>query len=171
MLRKTFLAAASLATLLAAAAPGWADGHVIEHGDLMIMDVWARESHQTAKAGASYLSIMNHGDTPDRLIGASAGVSNKVEIHTHIMENDVMKMRQVDGIDLPAGETTALAPGGDHIMFMGLNGPFEEGSEFPLTLVFEKAGEIEVTVAVKDIAHKGAGHSGHSNHSGHGDHN
>jgi hypothetical protein len=72
-----------------------------------------------------------------------------VEIHAMSMDGDVMRMRQIDGIDLPAGGMVELKPGGFHLMFMELKAPLQAGTRFPLTLRFEKAGELAVTVAVE----------------------
>lgn len=130
-------------------------------GDLVVEDVWARASAGMARAGAAFMTIKNTGE-PDKLIAAKANVSKKVELHTHLHENGVMKMRQVDHVAAHKG-MTMLKPGGDHVMFMNLNAPFEEGKTFPLTLVFEKAGEIDVDVHIKSV-----GAMGNANSHGHG---
>jgi len=123
-------------------------------GDIQITKPWARASAGQAKAGAAFLAIANTGTTDDRLVAARADVSRKTELHTHIKEGDLMKMRQVEAIDVPAGKTVALQPGGLHVMFMGLNAPLASGTHFPLTLVFEKAGEITVDVEVQGVSSK-----------------
>ncbi|MCW9033940.1 MAG: copper chaperone PCu(A)C [Rhodospirillales bacterium] len=118
-------------------------------GGIEVSDAWARASAKMAKAGAAFLTIKSTGGA-DRLIAAKAGVSKKVELHTHIKEGDIMKMRRIEGgIEVPAGGMAMLKPGGHHVMFMGLSAPFNEGTMFPLTLVFEKAGEIQTKVMVK----------------------
>ena len=131
-------------------------------GDIMIEQPWARASAGMAKAGAAFMTIKNAGDA-DRLIGAKADVSKRVELHTHLMEDGVMKMRQVEAIDVPAQGMAMLKPGSYHVMFMGLEAPFKEGDTFALTLIFEKAGEIPVEVAVQSAgamdAMKGMDHS------------
>jgi len=133
-------------------------------GDIDIENPWARASAGPAKAGAAFMDIGNSGKA-DRLVGASADVSKVVELHTHIRDGDVMKMRRVDAIDLPADATTYLQPGGLHVMFMGLTAPLEEGESFPLTLTFENAGDITVEVEVKAAGAMGGMHGqGH----GHG---
>lgn len=124
-------------------------------GDIQVSSPWARASAGPAKAGAAFLSIKNSGSADDRLIAARADVSDRAELHTHIMEGNLMKMRQVDGIDVPAGQTVALQPGGLHVMFLGLHAPFKQGEHFPLTLVFEKAGDIAVDVEIQGVAAKG----------------
>jgi copper(I)-binding protein len=119
-------------------------------GDLTITDAWARASAGRAPAGAAFMTIENAG-ADDRLIAGDADVSETVELHTHVRDGEVMRMRQVEAIDLPAGETTLLQPGGLHVMFIGLHAPLKEGESFPLTLSFEQAGEVTVTVTVKGV--------------------
>lgn len=138
-------------------------------GDLTVTAPWARASAAMARAGAAFMQITNAG-TEDRLVAAAADVSERIELHTHIMEDGVMRMREVEGgIAIGAESDTMLEPGGLHVMFLGLDGPFEEGTSFPLTLTFEQAGEVTVDVQVRSPgagAMEGRGHSGH----GHGDH-
>ncbi|WP_299981868.1 copper chaperone PCu(A)C [uncultured Ruegeria sp.] len=125
-------------------------------------DAYARSAGKSAKAGAAFMMIENQGETDDRLIGAASDVADRVELHTHkIDENGVAKMMQVeDGILIPAGETHMLKRGGDHVMFMGLNAPFEQGAMVPVTLIFEQAGEVVVEIPI-DLERKDNG--GHSN--------
>lgn len=118
--------------------------------DIQIMDAYARSSGPMAKAGAAFMHIMNTGTSDDRLIDAKSSAAKKVELHTHIdMGDGVMKMTHVpEGFSLPAGEAHMLQRGGDHVMFMGLTAPFEQGKLLDVTLVFERAGEIEVQIPV-----------------------
>ena len=104
------------------------------------------------------LEIM--GEEPDRLIGGSSPVAEKAELHTHIMEGGVAKMRPVDAIEVAAGTPTVLEPGGLHLMLIGLNQKLEEGATMPLTLVFENAGEVTLEVPIKGMA-GGMGAAGH----------
>ncbi len=115
--------------------------------DIDIKDPWARASAGMAGAGAAFMSIANTGDV-DRLVSASADVSEVVELHTHIMEEGIMKMRRVATIDIPADTTVPLQPGGLHVMFIGLKAPLVEGQTVPVTLTFETAGEVNVSVPV-----------------------
>ena len=94
-------------------------------------------------AGGGYLKLQNSGPA-DRLVGASAPVSSSVELHSMTMEGDVMRMRQLEAIDVPAGKTVELKPGGLHLMLMGLKAPLKAGDSFVLKLRFEKAGEVAV---------------------------
>ena len=97
------------------------------------------------KTGGGFLTITNKGTTPDRLIAARSPVSLKVEVHEMKMAGSVMRMREVDGgIEIPPGATVTLKPGGYHIMFMELKAPLAQGGKVPVTLVFEKAGSIDV---------------------------
>lgn len=139
--------------------------------DIEVVDPYARSSGAMAMAGAAFMEIRNTGDEDDRLIAARAGVSEKVELHTHIeADNGVMQMREVEGgFSVPAGGSHMLQRGGDHVMFLGLTTTFEQGMNIPLTLVFEKAGEITVDVPV-DLQRKGKMMHGTMDHSkmGHG---
>ncbi len=133
-------------------------------GDITVNHAWARASAGMAKAGAAFMMIKNEGGS-DKVLSAKADVSAKVELHTHIMDGEIMRMRQVDSIDVAGGAVTKLAPGGLHVMLIGLKAPLKEGDSFPMTLVFEKAGEIAVDVKVKKPgamgAHKGHDEGGH----------
>lgn len=138
-------------------------------GDITVEGVWARASAGMARAGAAFMIIKNTGDA-DKLVAAKADVSNRVELHTHLHQDGVMKMRQIESVAVGKGITT-LQPGGDHVMFMGLNAPLKEGESFPLTLVFEKAGDVNVDVHIKSVGamgnmQKGMGHN--MNKMGHG---
>lgn len=146
------------------ASPSMADG--MKHGGIMVEQPWARATAGPAKAGAAYMTLVNHGHAADRLVGAKSDLAARTEIHTHLMENGVMKMRQVEGIEVAPGTPTVLQPGGLHIMFMGLKAPFKEGQALPLTLVFENAGEVPVTFTVQGV---GASQPMHDHdHSKHG---
>lgn len=136
----------------------------IKVGELMVQQPWARASIGQSKAGAAYLTVMNQGSEPDRLVAAEGTVANKVELHAHQMDDGVMKMRRVEAIEVAPGEPTVLKPGGLHVMLMGLKAPLVEGERFPLTLVFEKAGRIEVEVTIQ----KATDMEPHSGHGGHG---
>jgi copper(I)-binding protein len=151
MFRKLLLSAA---ICLASAA---AQAHDYNLGDLKIQHPWARATAPSAPAGAAFLTVVNSGAS-DKLLKASADVAKVVELHTHIMDGQVMRMRQVPDIDVAGGFETKLAPGGLHIMLIGLNAPLKEGTTFPLTLTFEKAGQVTVEVQVQGIAAKSATH-------------
>lgn len=122
---------------------------------IMIKDPYIRSASKSAPTGAAFMEIMNRGDQDDRLVGARSDIAAKVELHTHIEgENGVMQMRQIEGgINIPAGGIHRLARGGDHVMFMGLKQPFQQGETVPVTLTFEKAGDVVVEIPV-DLTRK-----------------
>ena len=134
------------AALLLAA--GIAGAHEFKAGAVVIGHPYARATAAGQTVGGGFFKLENKGSA-DRLLSASAKVSGSVEIHEMKMEGDVMRMRQVDSIALPAGQTVELKPGGLHIMFIGLKAPLKAGARFPMTLRFEKAGEVEVMVNVE----------------------
>ena len=155
--RRSLLAGA---VLLAAAAfagfAGAAKAHDFTLGEMKIDHPWARASAGPARNSAAFMTIHNAGGA-DRLISASADVSDRVELHTHEMDGDVMKMRQVEAIDVPANGMAELKPGGFHVMLIGLKAPLKEGESFPLTLTFENAGTVTLEVAVEAITSMGGG--------------
>ena len=108
---------------------------------------WARPTVAGQAGGGGFLKITG-GSTPDRLLSASAGIAQAVELHTMEMDGNVMRMRPIEGIAVPAGQTVELKPGGMHIMFVGLKQTLKNGARFPLTLRFEKAGEVKVEMQV-----------------------
>lgn len=144
---KTILAAVAACTL---ALPAFADG-------IMIKDAYARSSGASAKSGAAFLMIMNDTDQDDTLISATSDIAKRVETHTHILgENDVMMMREVEGgFPVAARSTHMLKRGGDHLMFMGLLRPMEQGDIITVTVTFEKAGEMTIEIPV-DLKRKPA---------------
>ncbi|WP_171131376.1 MULTISPECIES: copper chaperone PCu(A)C [unclassified Ruegeria] len=141
---------------------------VAAESSIKVDDSYARSSGATAKAGAAFMMIVNDGDTADRLIGVRSEAAARVELHTHeVDDNGVARMMEVEeGFEIPAGESHALERGGDHVMFMGLTQPFEQGVRVPVTLIFENAGEIDIEIPV-DLERKadpghGDGHGAHS---------
>jgi copper(I)-binding protein len=125
-----------------------AHAHEFKLGAITIGHPYARATAAGQPIGGGFLSFANAG-TADKLLSVSADVSKSVELHEMKMEGDVMKMRQVDGIDVPAGKTVELKPGGYHVMFVGLKAPLKAGDKFPAKLKFEKAGEVDVTFNVE----------------------
>ena len=137
--------------------------HDYKLGDIVVDHPWARASIGAAKAGAAYVMLQNLGSEPDRLIAAETGVAKRAELHTHTMQDGVMKMRKLEAIEVAPGEPTLLSPGGLHIMLMGLKVPLVEGETFSLTLTFEKAGPIEIEVVIDSATaldpHRDSGHT------------
>ena len=132
-------------------------------GSLEINDLWVRGSVPGQTNGAGYMLINNPTGVSDRLLSAQSDASNRLELHTVITENGVAKMRQVPGIDVPAKGSAKLAPGGFHLMFLQLTGPFKQGEMVPVVLKFEKAGEVRVNFTVKPSTFNpgSAGEQGH----------
>jgi copper(I)-binding protein len=118
-------------------------------GNVMVNDAYARVASKVAKSGAAFMMIHNHYDQDDRLVAAASDVAKRVELHTHLEEDGVMKMIKIkDGIVIPAGGMHALKRGGDHVMFMGLTRSLEHGDMIDLTLTFENAGQVVLTVQI-----------------------
>jgi periplasmic copper chaperone A len=124
-----------------------------QNGQLAVDNAWARATPGKSETGAAYVTIRS--PTADRLVAASTSVAKKAELHTMTMAGMVMKMRPVAGVDIPAGQPVTLAPGGYHIMLMGLAKPLTAGQSFPLTLTFAKAGTRTVDVAVEKVGAAG----------------
>ncbi|MCG7573472.1 copper chaperone PCu(A)C [Phaeobacter sp. CNT1-3] len=160
--KSTLLAAVATAFV---ALPAFADG-------IMVKDAYARSATPMAKTGAAFMMIMNHSGSDDRLIDARADVAKRVELHTHKDNGEgVMQMLHVkEGFAIADGEMLSLERGGHHVMFMGLTEPFTQDKMVPVTLVFEKAGEVVVEIPV-DLNRKGGHGHGHGDHGHkHGDH-
>lgn len=133
-----------------------------------IEDPYARAASPSAISGAAFMQIMNMGEAEDRLVAAASDVAERVELHTHVMDGDVMRMVEVEeGFAVPAGESISLERGGMHVMFLGLNRPLTQGDEVEVTLTFEQAGDVTVTIPV-DNERMPAG-MGHGMQHGHGD--
>ncbi len=116
-----------------------------------IMSPWARATPGGAKNGAAYMTIVNKGKEANRLIAVATPAAKMAEMHRTVSDNGVMKMLPVEGVDVKAGSQAVFKPGGYHVMLMDLTEPLVEGSSFPLTLTFAKAGKIEVTVKVQKV--------------------
>ncbi|HEY4250797.1 MAG TPA: copper chaperone PCu(A)C [Roseomonas sp.] len=151
--RRTLLAAA---IALLAALPAAAQDY--RAGDIIVSQGWSRAAGANATGGA-FLTIRNTGTAPDRLVAASSPIARRVELHIMSMDGDVMRMRPVDAVELPAGATVQLAPGGLHIMMIGLTQALEQGGTAPLTLRFERAGEVQVQLAVQAAGARGPQHA------------
>lgn len=124
------------------------NGEAIVHGNLQFELIWGRPSFESSN-GAVYLTIRNQGETAVSLMSVTAVIADAVEIHETKIENDVMQMRQItDGLEIPASGHVQMAPGGHHIMLIGLSQDLEEGDTYPITLHFEGEGDVEVMVEV-----------------------
>lgn len=164
---KTTLLAAAIAVL-----PALASAHV------EMTDAVARVASPLAQTAAVYLSIRNHSDEDDRLFLVETDAAERAEIHTHVQtDNGIVRMTELeDGIVIPSGETHTLAPGGDHIMLLGLTEPLEQGDTFEMLLYFDVWLPMVITVTVdNEAANALANHDSHGememetgDHSGHG---
>ena len=134
------------------------------HGakDLHIEQPWSRATAGNARTGAGYLNIVNPGAQPDRLDAAESPVAGHMELHEMAMVDNVMRMRPLErGIPVPAAGNVELKPGGLHLMFINLKAPLVQGTKIPVTLRFEKKGEVKIELEVRDIragAPSGHGH-------------
>jgi periplasmic copper chaperone A len=153
-LSRTFTFAALAATLVAA--PACAED--VKAGDLVISQAWSRATPNGAKIAGGYLTIENKGAAPDRLIGGSGDIAGKVEVHEMAVNNGVMTMRPLDkGLAIEPGKTVKLAPGGYHLMMFDLKGPLKQGEKVPVTLVFEKAGKVNLSLDVQGVGAQAPG--------------
>ncbi len=131
-----------LAASLLVAAPAWAQAPAVT-----VTDAWARATAASQKIGGAFVTIHDSA-APDRLVSASSPVADKVEVHETVDTNGVMSMRPVPVLPLAAGQTVQFKPGGYHLMLIGLKHKLDVGSSFPLTLTFDKAPPVTVTVTV-----------------------
>ena len=131
-------------------------------GDLVITQAWSRATPSGAKVAGGDLVIENKGKTADRLIGGAGEIAGKVEVHEMAMNNGVMTMRPHDkGLTIEPGQTVKLAPGGHHLMMFDLKGQLKQGDKVPVSLEFEKAGKVTVSLDVQGVgAQAPADHSG-----------
>ncbi len=127
-----------------------------------ITEAWAPPSLKGVKNGVAFVTIANDADQPDTLTGAETPSAASAELHTHEMQGDVMQMRAVKSITIPANETVAMQPGGLHIMLLQLNHELKEGDTVPLILHFEHTGDIKTEAKVR--AHDVEPAHGHSMH-------
>ena len=145
---RTLSKLALAAMLIGLVAPALAQG--TGSTSIAVEQPWARATPSGAKTGAVYMTIDNKSDTADRLTGVSSAVADKLQIHEMKLENGVMQMREISGgLPIPADGSVVLKPGSYHVMLIGLKKPLTAGETFPLTLTFEKAGNISVTVPVQ----------------------
>jgi len=144
-----FVGSLVLALLALHAGIAWPHSH--EKGDIQVRHPWSRATPAGAKVGVGYLEIRNNGTRPDRLLSATTPVAARVELHVTSREGEVMKMRQVRSFEVPAGSRLELGPGAGHLMLVDINRPLKKGERFPMTLRFERAGEIELEVEVQEM--------------------
>jgi copper(I)-binding protein len=149
---KSVTRAIACATILASLLAAPARAQEVKAGDLVITQAWSRATPGGAKVAGGYLTIENKGSAPDRLIGGSADVADKVQVHEMATSNGVMTMRPLDkGLAIEPGKTAKLAPGGYHLMLLGLKSPLKQGEKVPVTLEFEKAGKVKLSLDVQGV--------------------
>lgn len=140
--------------------------HDYNAGDIHIDHPWSRALPPVAPTGAAYLILENKGKQSDTLLSASTPIAGHVELHEHIHQDGLMKMQQIDSVEIAPGERVEFTPGGNHIMLFELKQPLADGDKYPMTLTFQKAGDIEVEVQVTAQPDEQDGHD----HGDHGDH-
>ena len=156
------LLAAAVAALILPAVPLPA----LANDGVTVQAPYARVLTPMSKSGAAFMVIMNHEGADDRLISASSDVADRVELHTHKTDsNGTMQMLKVpEGFVIPAGGKHALARGGDHLMFLGLKEPLQQGDVIRLMLTFERAGEVALEVPVDNTRSETMGRKGMVTH-------
>jgi periplasmic copper chaperone A len=136
------------------AAPAKAED--VKAGDLVISQAWSRATPGGAKTGGGFLTIENKGSAPDRLVTVSGDFAGKIEVHEMAVKDGVMTMRLLEnGLTIEPGKTVKLAPGGYHLMMLDLKAPLKQGDKLPVTLQFEKAGTVAVSLTVEGMGAKG----------------
>ena len=148
----------------------WLSSGAAAADSIMITDVFARASAGAAKNAAAFMTLQNNSGRDDHLVAVSTTRARKAELHIHFHDQGVTRMRPVAQITVPAGARATLKSGGDHIMLMGLTAPLKKGDTLSLTLVFQHAGEIAVTVPIGSISASGPAVNGHGHNHGGGRH-
>lgn len=142
---RTILNTAAVAMSFMLAVPAFAHGG--ESKGTEVSHPWVRATPGGSNITAAFMEIKS--DTGDKLVSVKCPSAGRAEVHTHVKEGDVMKMRRVEGLEISKGGSKVLKPGGDHVMLMDVKEPLKEGDLVKLTLTFEKAGEIEVEATVE----------------------
>lgn len=159
---RTFIVCAVAAALITPSAIAQGKTRTYKVGPIVIESPWARATPGGAQVAGGYLTITNTGQQPDRLIGGSLPLAASVEVHEMSMNDGVMKMRKLaNGLQIKPGQSVELKPGSYHLMFMGLHEGLKEGQTIKGTLVFEKAGSVEIGYRVAGIGAKSGGQMGH----------
>lgn len=130
---------------------GQAYAQISSQNTMMVERPWARATPAGAKNGAAYVTLINNGNARDSLLRATTPVAEKVQFHSASEENGVSHMREMHAVEVAPGARVTFTPGGMHIMVMGLKQPLKEGQTFPLSLTFETAGKVDVTVPVAKV--------------------
>jgi len=139
---------------------------ITTRGNLLVVQPWLRATIGRGRISAAYLRVENRGEEADRLVAVSSPVAGRVELHTHLMQAGVMRMRQIESVEVNTDEPAVFQPGGNHIMLMDLNRPLKSGDSIPITLVFEKTGSIDIQAIVKGLNER-SGEGARTDHSDH----
>jgi copper(I)-binding protein len=150
-MNRTVLASAVAALTLIAPTLTCHAAEPVQVGSLEIEAPWARASVGTMRPSAAYMVIRNGGDEPERLLRVETPDAGHAELHATVTEGDMMRMRPAEGLEIPPGGELRLEPGGLHVMLMHLQQPLEEGASLPLTLVFERAGEVTIETPIAAV--------------------
>jgi hypothetical protein len=148
MKKLIFIAFAAL--MCAGTATAHDGGHKAKAGKLMVTDSWVRMT-MTGRPAGGYMIVHNMGDAADRLVGAATPMAERVELHTHIKDGDVMKMRRVAHVDVPPRGKVTFRTGSYHLMIFGLKHAMKKGDMLPLTLTFEKAGRLDIKARIRAV--------------------
>ena len=148
---------AALTAFTVLAAGLWAVPHAVQaaEGDKpRVVEAWARATPGGVTVGAAYAEIHAPATKGDKLVRVTTPAAERAEIHTHVNDGGVMKMRRLEALELAPGSVVKLKPGGKHLMLFGLKAPLAVGGSLPLTLTFEKAGDIEISATIAPIGAK-----------------
>jgi periplasmic copper chaperone A len=155
------LPAATAIALTLAAAVSFVRAAEAIAGDLMVTGAWARATPPGADVGAAYVSVENRGGADDRLVSAASPLARSITLHRTVEADGLAQMRPLEAAEVPAGEKLEMRPGGAHMMLSGLQAPLKAGDAVPITLIFEKAGALTVSVAVTPIGADQPAQGGH----------
>lgn len=155
---------ASTLLLLGSSLIGMVHAHDYQAGDLRVQHPWSRPLPPVSPTGAAYMVIENHGQQPDALIGVSTPIAGHAELHEHVHQGDLMKMQQIERVEIAPGERVEFVPGGYHVMLFDLRQPLTVDTAYALTLEFERAGELEVEVRVHEQPSPAADRAVHDHH-------
>ncbi len=167
----TLIRSLAAGAIFAVAASGMLPVQAHEHsqGSLTVVHPWSRATAPSQKAGGVFLRIKNAGNQPDRLIAVESELADVASLHVMIRDGDVMKMRPVEGgVEVPANGEVILAPGGKHVMLIGLHEQLIKESTISLTLIFERAGRLEIEAVVEAAGSRGPAAAGAVSHGRHG---
>lgn len=162
-MKSNTLLKALLITAIGFGFSGLANAQSAKVGSVQIENAYTRATVPGQQAAGGFMKIENKG-AADQLVSASSPVAGEVQLHEMTMDGNVMKMRQVKDIAVPAGGAVELKPGGMHLMFMNIKAPLTAGETVPVKLKFAKAGEVEVKMPVNAMGNPGAGHGGAMKH-------